>query len=497
MKILTGLYSHESNTFSRQRTDFTLLTCQGSSAEGAEIFEIFNGTSTYLGGMIECAKKRGIELIPACAYENAGPILTAECHAFVLDKITGYARKHRGEYDGICMGLHGAGIAEGSEDIELDTLMVLRAVVGDDMPITIALDLHGNLSRELADLTQGIFGIKENPHIDCAVTGYEAMNAVIDAVEYREHAHSFVQRIPFLVPVSQNMSGIFKEVKDCINQYKKDHKLLDAAFFHGFPFADHTHCSASVFVTAYENAEAHAKELARYVWSLREQLIILERSVPEDVVPRAAEIVRNSKTGLVIINEASDNPGGGAPGDGTQLLREMLRLNLPDSAFGYMYDPAAARAAAEAGVGATISVSLGGKVEDAKWHGEPIELVDAEVCAISNGDYTATSPVLTGVKGTYGLTARLRAGNVDIVIGSVQNQTYDDRPFTVCGIDINQKRLIGLKSAQHFKAFYADCAIDILPVNTDGIHTSDLHSMGYQNIRRPMYPFDEGVTLDF
>ncbi|WP_036827272.1 MlrC C-terminal domain-containing protein, partial [Photobacterium sanctipauli] len=402
-----------------------------------------------------------------------------------------YIKQNKECIDGICLGLHGAGVSESIDDLETDVLRAIRRVVGDDIPITVTLDLHGNLTQEMAGLTQGLFGVKENPHTDYAVSGYEAMSTLINAIEHGVRAKTSVKPIPVLMPISQNIDGELNTVKEYFNTYKADHELLDAAFFHGFPYADGPHVSSSVFVTAYENSEYHAEVLANYLIERKERLSSIYRVEPEEAIDLALTTLSNEKEGYVVLNESSDNPGGGAPGDGTQLLREMLERDIPGSAFGYIYDPQAVQVALKAGVGNRVSVDLGGKIEESHFHGEPISLIDAVVCSISEGHYQATTPLMKGIHGTYGPTVCLRSGNVEIVVCSVQNQTYDDTPFVTAGVDLSQKRLVALKSSQHFKAFYKDRAITTIEVNTNGVNSNDLTSFYYKNIRRPIYPLDK------
>lgn len=490
-KVLLAWYGHESNGFSRNRTSFEILTSQGCW-EGDEIIEQFTDTPSYLGGMIKAANESQVTLIPTFAVENAGPILTDECHAKVMSKILPKVEQAKDEIDGICIGLHGAAISESSFDVETEVLKSLRNIVGDDLPITITLDLHGNLSQDMASLTQGVFGIKENPHTDYATTGYEAMLTLVEAIENNRKARTLVKSIPILIPISQNIDGALCDLKNYLKVYKKQHNLLDVAFFHGFPYADSPIVCSSIFVTGYseDNIESHILFLENYIQGKREELTVLRGRTPEVAIDLASDVLKESTKGFVVINECSDNPGAGAPGDGTQLLEKMIEKNLPGSTFGYIYDPEVAQKAKEAGIGARISVKLGGKIEKPQFHGRPIQIESAEVCSISDGKYIATTPLMKGIEGTYGLTVCLRYKNIDIIISSVQNQTYDDRPFAVGGVDLTQKKLVALKSSQHFKAFYQDKALDIIEVNTNGVSSNDLSTFQYNRIQRPMYPID-------
>lgn len=488
MKILIGWFGHETNTFSRRKTDFDLLVSQGSWYDD-EILSVFRNTPSYLGGMIKCAEENNVELIPTFGVENAGPTLSDAC----LDKTTNilldYIKKHHGEYDGICLGLHGAGCSESCDDIETYVLKKIRDIVGWEMPITVTLDLHGNISQGMCDHADGLFGIKENPHIDYETTGYEAMSALIRAVKGEIQVKTDVVPLPMLVPIT--VTKDYQEISDYLKEYKEKHGLLDLAFFPGFPYSDTEITYASVFVTGNGSQKEHAEKIAAYIWARREQVVDIKAFNAEEAIQEAAAYLCEDNAGLCIVNEEADNPGAGTPGDGTFLLKALIDANIEDSAFAYLYDPEVVEQASNAGVGATIDIKLGGKIEEESVHGKPLELEGVTVRSITNGDFIATTPLMKNIPGSFGPTVGLRYGNVDFVVASVQNQTYDDRAFVVGDVDITKKRLIALKSSQHFKAFYKDYAGKIIPANPMGLSTRNLNLFNYTKITRPMYPLDQ------
>lgn len=495
MRILIGWFGHETNTFSRRHTDIDLLVSQGVWEKEA-LISTFRGTPSYVGGMIKCAEAKNVELIPSIGVENAGPPLTDDCLDTVVEKLLLYVKKHLGRFEGICLALHGAGCTRACHDIESHVLAAVRQVVGERMPITVTLDLHGNISQQMCGLATGVFGIKENPHTDYELTGYEAMDALIRRVTGGPEFSTALVKLPLLMPITSNQGGVYREVKEYIRDYKLKHHLLDAAFFPGFPYADHPDIEASVFVTAVDSPAAHAKEIAGFVWSKR-RWIVPERALDAaGAVEKAERLVRADSNRLVVINEMSDNPGGGGPGDGTRLLKAMLERDVENSAFGYIYDPEVVRAAMDRGIGRRITVRLGGRLEDETYHGSPVLLEDALIRTLSHGSFVATTPLMSGIPGSFGPTATLRSGNVNIVVASVANQTYDDRIFFTGGVDIRQMSLLGLKSSQHFKAFYEKVATDIIGADPVGIVTSDLSVFDYRHLKRPVYPLHPDAAFD-
>jgi len=142
------------------------------------------------------------------------------------------------------------------------------------------------------------------------------------------------------------------------------------------------------------------------------------------------------------------------------------------------------------GVGGRTDITLGGKIEPPEMHGGPLELKDVEVLAVSDGNMISNSPMMMGVPRPLGPCARIRTGNVEIIVGSVQRQTLDDRPFPILGTAAENYRIIGIKSANHYKAFYQNHAALIIPVETPGIHCADLTTLTYHKVPRPIFPLD-------
>jgi len=399
------------------------------------------------------------------------------------------AEKHKDELGGVCFALHGAGVAEGIDDLESYVLTQLRKILGQDIPITLCLDLHGNITEEMTALADGLFGIRKYPHTDKDAAGYLAMKTLARILRGEIETETVVQPLPLLVPISTGMTNNppFPEMEDYFKSYVNQQGLIDATFFHGFPYADVTGNRASVVVVAEKGKDAKkaARHLAEFVWSKRHYF------KPEALTPaQAMDLAEKSKNaGYIVINEMSDNPGGGCPGDGTHLLREMLRRNLPGTIFGYMVDPVAVEQLWEREVGEKVSFSLGGRHE--KIFGQPIFLENAEILAKSTGDFVHTSPNLRGAAGKWGKSVRVKSGNVEIIIASVRNQTFDDQPFAVLGANIDDYRYIGLKSTQHFRGFFGSRASKIISTDPPGLNSGNLAVFDFQKLQRPVYPLDE------
>jgi len=489
MRIGFGGISHETNTFSSVSS--TLEKFQNDRyRQGEDVIRANTGVRTYAGGFIDEAKALKIDFAFALtAGTTPSGLITKDALETMLGVLVDDLQKMHAEkpLDGIALTLHGAGTADGYPDIEGEIIRTVREAFGKDMPIGVVLDLHGNITDTMMEHADILLGVKGYPHVDSYERARDLVRHLHNMITTGEKPAKRLIKLPWVfVPAkAMTVAGPAHEIQQfCLKLEAEDDELLQSTFFHGFPYADVAHASVSVATVAktQEAADRNALKIAEFAWAKRAEFIS-KMITPAEAFDKALELgVRP-----IVINESSDNPGGGTPGDGTHLLREMLKRNLPDTAFGFITDPEVAKQAAEAGVGATISCRLGGKIDGR--HGEPIEIEEAYVKGISDGKFVLVTPMGAGTAMSLGLTARLQVGNVDIVVGSIANQTRDKCPFELMGIDYERMHILGLKSTQHFRGWWESRAA-ICPCDPPGIHCGDLSTFDFKHLNKTYYPFD-------
>ena len=483
------MFGHETNSFTPLRTDFQTQFPQGWY-KAENIFDMFTGTNTYLGGAIRAAAEEGVELIPLDSLEPVGgPAMTDECLEYILDHLCEQLEEKKEGADAFYLAIHGGGRTDGYEDLEGYTLKRVREVIGD-MPMMSSMDLHCNVTPEMLELSDGLMIIRENPHIDFGDTAYKVMKTLIGKVRGDIKPVTVMQHIPMMV--SSSNSGTFydpvKSIMTYINAYCEEHGFIDISLGHGFSANDTPWAGMTVLITAERDATAEAKELANYIWSRRFEL------TPDPLDPAQAieKALAGVKDGYAVINESADNPGSGCPGDSTHLLRELIKQDVPRSAFLFVVDPETALQAHKAGVGAKIQVKLGGKSDPIC--GEPLEL-EMEVLNLSNGQFRQRSPVFGGVWKNMGLCCRLRHGNVEVVVCTIREQALDDCALLTTGADISEYQLICLKSANHFRGWYQNRADIIVTTETPGLRPSDLSKQPFKHLMRPIFPLDRDMEF--
>jgi len=498
LRILICQFGNETNSFALGKTTWETLVPLGW-VKKEDVFGQFEGTASYVGGAIRAIREAGAEPVPVDLATKggnfgAGPTMTMECASYAMDHITEQVKENLSSIDGVFFAVHGGGSTEEEEDLEAYCFRRMREVIGD-MPMMSSLDAHANMSHEMVALSDGLFGIKTVPHVDCEAAGYLAAKTLVATVRGEVKPRMALCRLPLLIPATTGftLSGAGKEILDYTRRYREEHGLLDVTFFFGFSATDAPCSSCSVLAVAdgYEPKE-EAWEIANYVWQRRECFAGESLSCGE-ALDRAEKLVRE---GYVVINEASDNPGGGAPGDGTHLLREMLRRDGKGYVMGPICDPeVAGMIHRDYHVGDRITVSVGGKTDPRC--GEPVLLEDALIVNLSDGRLISAAPINRGVAMNYGKSVRLRKGNVEVILVSDRFQTYDDRTFLMTGCDLSQARVLGLKSMNHFKGYFQHTADAIVTADPPGTCPIDLKLYPYQRVCRPILPLDDESQIEF
>jgi microcystin degradation protein MlrC len=474
--------AHETNSYCRGQTPLSAFwIVRGARVRGMA------ATRTDVGGMLAGCEEMRVEPVPVLVSgANPSGVIEAAAYRALKSEILEGLRA-AGPLDAVALALHGAGIADGVDDLEADLACAVRDLVGRDVPIVATFDLHGNVSQRMADALDLALPCHEYPHVDLYERGHEAISLLVALLAGATYVH--VERLPLLLPTTTTFFGPAKAVNELCAEQERDPFVLDVSFFHGFPYTDVPTVGASIVATARDpdRAREAAREVARFVWETREAFRPTSLSARE-AVERAIAV----GSGPVVINETSDNPGGGAPGDGTHLLRAMLEARLQSACFGFIADAETARSAHRAGVGAEIDIALGGKSDDL--HGEPLR-VRARVRALTDGRFALTH-MLAGVRMNLGPSARLEIQGLDVIVTSSSQQTFDPEVFLLHGIDVRRYRIVALKSSNHFRAGFQDLAKEIVTADPPGLTTHHIEVFPRKRSPRPLWPLDAEAHWD-
>jgi microcystin degradation protein MlrC len=490
MRVAIAGISHETNTYAVESTGTTGLD-RFLIRRGETIVERNRGVRTYVGGMLDAADAVGAEVL--AAYQAlAEPSGTIAADAYATMKADLLAAVEAAlPVDAVALELHGAGVVDGTPDLEGDLGVALRALVGPDVKLVAAFDLHGNVTDTMAEVYDLLLPVHLYPHTDMYERGYEAVSLLPGMLDGSIRPVVHVERLPMLLPAATTDPGYpAAEMNDLCFAVEAEAGVIDCAVFHGFPFTDTADVGVNVICTTNgdpELAEAGARGVAKWVWANR------ERFRPETQSPETAvRLAREATAWPVVINDTADNPGGGSPGDATHVLRAFLEDDLEGAVFGFICDPEVVEAAQRAGVGASIDVKLGGKHDTI--HGDPIPVTGRVKC-LTDGRFVLQQ-IMEGVELDLGPTARLTIGNVEVIVTSKPNQTFDPEVFLLHGIDVSRCKVIGLKSSNHFRAGFRDVAARIITADSPGLTTQRVDVFDRRHAPGPMWPLDAGAFYE-
>lgn len=486
MRIAVGGILHETSTFLPFPTTASDFDQGFGLFRGAAVRDRFSGANMCIGGFFAAAEAEGFEAVPLLwgfAYPS-GVIRRQDYDALkheFLDRLrVADAAQH---LDGALLDLHGAMVVEGIEDGDGDVVAAIREVLGPNRPIVVTYDLHGNHTRRRMQLANASVGYDTYPHVDMAERGCDAGRIMARAVRGEVRPVTALRQIPMFWSAQKQVTSLppMAEVVRRVQSLEQQPGILSASVATGFPWADVPQLGASVFVVAdgdAQLAEQAAGQMADWLWQERAQWYQQPLSINEGLAA-GQQLGRYP----VILGDYNDNTGGGAPGDSTALLRTFIELDLANALLLYLVDVEVARQAHQAGRGATLRVSLGGKSHPAQ--GQPVEL-DVEVVALSEGAFRYDGPMYAGLTGNLGLSAWLRWNGVSIVVVSKREQPLDPAFARSLGIDCAAMKLIAVKSAAHFRSGFERIAGSIHLVDAPALHSHRFETLKYKR-RRPMY----------
>ncbi|MBN1333393.1 MAG: M81 family metallopeptidase, partial [Synergistales bacterium] len=483
-RILCAEFHHETNSFCSTKTgmqEYQNLYI----LYGGDIVSKFKGVKMELGGFIETCAEEKLELIPTIA-ANAmpgGPV-TREVFDLVKTEILRELSRQN-PIQGVLLSLHGAMVLEDVPDGEGELVSAIREAVGPEVPIIATLDLHANITQKMVDQADALFVYDTNPHVDQYERAVEAAHLMAQCVTRSLKPTMKMKKIPILSPVLSTSEDPYQQIMQRVHEWEKHPEVLSVSLAHGFPWSDFKEVGIAVVAITKNNsllANDIVNDIDALIWAKREEFIKPLVSLDE-----AIKMSQETEEGPVILADVADNPGGGTPGDGTQLLSGLIRANLSDVAFASIVDPETVKDAIRAGVGSLIPVKLGGKTEIV--HGEPLKVM-AQVKTIADGVFINKGPMRRGFEEHMGKAVVLGIGGIDVIVHERKLQPWDPEFIRRMGIEPRDRKVIVLKSAMHFRAAFTPIAKKIIDVDVPGLLSMNFQKMSFKYISRPAFPID-------
>ncbi len=470
MRIAIGGIAHEALTFAPiQATlaDFDVW-------RGVEVLE-FPGVADAVAHL----RFEPVPLLVAQSHTPGGPVERAtylDLRRQILD-----ALRTAGEVDGVCLVLHGSMLVEHLGSGETDLVREVRALVGPDTLIAARVDLHANVTDEFASTVDVWAGYRTAPHRDIPETFHRAATRLMHALEARQRPRPAFVRLPLLLPGenattdAEPMHSLLRQA----SQVEQQPGILAVEMLVGFGWADAAHSGASVTVFAEDEAalpmaRQAAARLAAAMWAERAAF-----QIPMEVAPSVDEAIDRSLAArdTVFISDTGDNPTAGATGDVPYFLSRLLARQVPDAVVAGMCDAEAYQACAAAGVGATLTLSLGGKLDTT--HGPPVTVTGV------------VEHLFRPTPGQRGVAiATLRVGGLWILIPAQRRAFYTLADFQSAGVDPLAHRLVVVKLGYLFPELRDIAPREILALSP-GCSDLNLHRLPFTQVTRPIYPLDQ------
>ena len=482
MRIFTAILGTETNTFAPLPTGLAQFEPIEPTPGGPpdEIRHPF-------GMIVRAARERALNdghdvLVGRGGFATPGGITTRHAYETLRDNLLADLKAAL-PIDLVALGVHGAMIADGYDDAEGDLVAHIRTIVGPDTVIAVELDLHGHLTKAKVENSDILVFFKEYPHVDIYERAVEVVDLGIAAAEKRIK--------PVMSVFDCGMISVFhtsreptRSFVDRIKSLEGRDRVLSISLVHGFPWGDCPEFGTKVLVVtddARTKGDALAKELGEAVVAMREKTLANYMSA-DDVIEAA-----RSHNGCVVIADSADNPGGGSAGDSTFILQRLIERNIDNVALGPLWDPGAVELCIAAGPGARLPLRIGGKTSRAS--GAPVD-VEAEVLAcVSRAQMIDTFGHGADATSPLGDAAAVRVGGIEIVLNQHRTQALGD-VFTPLGIDWRSKKMVIVKSSQHFYAAYAPSADAVLYAETPGSMTMDWSKLPYRKRPDDLWPFN-------
>ena len=163
----------------------------------------------------------------------------------------------------------------------------------------------------------------------------------------------------------------------------------------------------------------------------------------------------------------------------------MLDRKIKDAAIAMFWDPGAVKLAFEVGEGAELDIRLGGKLGPQS--GPPVD-ARAKVLKLGREVTIQFGGTRKGVN-TIGDAAALQIEGVTVIVNSKRSQCHSTDCFTKLGVDPSTKKVVVVKSMQHFHAAYAPIASEVVYVAAPGTLVPDWKLLPYTKADKGQWPF--------
>lgn len=457
-------------------------TFEAGTAREAEVIARFAASNTVMGGFLKVLDAAKTQPVPILHADGGAAGLADQ--AAVLSyrqEIVERLRDLDGALDGVLLHLHGAMVTQEELDPDARTLDAVRAAVGPDVPIMVALDYHANLDAASIAGATAVFGYRYSPHIDMGATGERAARWLLDTLAGDVRPVMAIARPGLILPSifsATDLAPLNTLVERATRGAGDSPLRADVSLFAGFAYADVPNCGASV-VAVVDGAAAQAQALADGLSAdVAQNRAALSAPAPvhdlTDGIDRALRIAADADRPVVLLEHAD------RANDSTHGLRALLDLaQQARIAVPFLWDPQAVQTALAAGEGAEVALALGG--HSAPLAGGAVDVVARVVAVRPDFTFRGTGEMRAGSTVRLGDTVLLDVQGMMISVTSLSHSAIDFDPFLQFGLDPAAFDIVLLRSKTHFRAAWEGFAAEIVIIDTPDYGPADIATLPYRH----------------
>ena len=488
MRVATLGLHHESNTFAPVPASLEQFLASGPD-EGDGLIAMYAESQATLAGFVEAAAAAtDVELVPLVYFDlNPMGTITAEALDYIIARLL-TALDDGGRWDAVLLALHGAAASEVHRDADGEVLDRVRRLVGADVPIGITYDMHANVSDRMVEAATVVNIYMTNPHLDPRLRARQCADLIFRVVRGEIRPVMALEKPPLAVNILRQgtSDSPMKELVALAAAAAERSGVLSVSIAEGFPYADVEEMGMAFLAVTDDDAELAgeiARELARAAWEVRTEL-----EGDGVAIDEALRFAARSEAHPVVLLDVGDNIGGGSPGDSTHVLSAAQRLGV-GGLFHSLCDPASVSACADAGVGATVELEVGGKTDDL--HGDPVA-IRGVVQLLDDGKFEDSGPTHGGFR-FYDAGPRALVHTDDdhmVLLTSRPMGNTSRQELVSAGLDPLTQPIIVAKGVHSPRATYEPIAAEMIQLNTPGCTSADVSALEYRHRPRPMFPYE-------
>jgi microcystin degradation protein MlrC len=497
MKVMIARMNHETNTFSPVPTPLEAFGNHGPTYDEAA-YRDNKGMRTAMAAFIDLAEAAGAEMVtPVSASANPSGPVAASAYDELCRRIVAAASG----VDAILLDLHGAMVAQNSDDGEGDLLERVRAAA-PDTPIAVALDLHANVTPKIVTNADIVVGFKTYPHVDMYETGEHAGRLLFEMLAGKRRPKVVWQQPPLMVHSLRSTShgGAMKRALDAARRAEAEEGIPAVSVFSGFSLADIPAPCISVVVTADDGeagvarAQAVADRIAAQAWDERDGFVYRSAPLAESIA-KAKQLADGTDKPVLLLDH-SDNCMSGGTCDTMDVLEAALAGGLTGIGVGPLCDPEAVATLIAAGEGAEVTLAVGNKRALSQLGiTKTPPVLTGIVRKISDGEYVVSGPTYTGQRCYMGRTVLFDIGAARIVVTERTHEPWDHGVFTCVGLDPRSERFLLLKSRMYCRPVFVPISAGLVECDSDGVTSSNYALFPFSRVKRPVYPLDQDATF--